>query len=250
MKKYKIGIALSGGGTRGFAHLGVLHALKEKGIKPEIISGTSAGAIIGVFIASGKEPEEIFNLMKKKKLNDYTKVHLPIDGLFGLDKLKKTLNEIILQKKIENLEIPLFIAATNMNEGRIEYFNKGPLDKLVIASSSIPVLFSPVSYKNSKYTDGGLLDNLPIKPLVRRCEKIIAVNIHPVIPEKKLDNLLKIAARTFELGVQFNKRYIKSKSVIYIEPKGITKYHILDTKNNEELFELGYKHCKNMNIDL
>jgi len=235
MKKYKIGIALSGGGTRGFAHLGVLHALKEKGIKPEIISGTSAGAIIGAFIASGKEPEEIFNLMKKKKLNDYTKVHLPIDGLFGLDKLKKTLNEIILPKKIENLEIPLFIAATNMNEGRIEYFNKGPLDKLVIASSSIPVLFSPVSYKNSKYTDGGLLDNLPIKPL---------------IPEKKLDNLLKIAARTFELGIQFNKRYIKSKSVIYIEPKGITKYHILDTKNNEELFELGYKHCKNMNIDL
>ncbi len=250
MKKYKIGIVLSGGGTRGFAHLGVLQALKEKGINPEIISGTSAGAIIGAFIASGKEPQEILNLMKKKKLNDYTKVHLPIDGFLGLEKLKKTLNDIIEVKNIEELEKPLFIAATNLNSGTIEYFNKGPIDTLVIASSSIPVLFSPVTYNNKTYVDGGLLDNVPIKPLIRRCEKIIAVNIHPVIPEKKLDNLLKIGARTFELAVQFNKRYKKNKNIFFIEPEGITKYHILDTRNTEKLFELGYNHCKNLKIDL
>ena len=250
MKKYNIGIALSGGGTRGFAHLGVLQALYEKGIYPDIISGASAGAIVGAFIASGKEPHDVFELLKKKKLADFTRMHLPIDGFFSLDKLKNTLKEDIKSEKIEDLEIPFYVAITNLNEGIIEYHCKGPLYKLVMASSSIPVLFSPIMYNKKSYVDGGLLDNLPIKPLIRRCSKIIAVNIHPIEKAEKLDNMLKIAARTFQLGVNFNQKYVESKVDVYIEPKGITKYNILDTKNNEELFEIGYEHCRKMKINL
>lgn len=249
-KKFDIGIALSGGGTRGFAHLGVLKALNEKGIYPDIISGTSAGAIVGALVASGKEPEKVYKILKDKKLTDYTKINFPMSGLFSLDKLKKILKEDIEVDRLEDLKMPLIVATTNLSEGKIEYFSKGPLYTIVLASSSIPVLFSPIEIDKVPYVDGGLLDNLPVKPLVRRCKKIIAVNIHPVEKAAKVDNLIKIAARTFQLSVNSNFKYVKSKSNVYIEPEGLTKYNILNTKNTEDLFDLGYEFCKKMDIDL
>ncbi len=250
MKKYNIGIALGGGGTRGFAHLGVLKALNEKKIYPDIISGTSAGAIAGAFIASGKTPEETFEIFKNKRFADYTRLRLPVSGFFGIEKLKKILRENIKFKYLEELKIPLFVTITNITKGEVEYINKGPLNKIIIASSSIPVLFSPVNIKNNLYVDGGLLDNIPVKPLVRRCEKIIAVNIHPVETSGKLDNLIRISARTFQLSLNSNIKYVKSKADLYIEPKGIQKFNILDVKKPKELYELGYNYVKNLKIDL
>ncbi len=250
MKKYKIGIALGGGGTRGFAHLGILKALNEKGIYPDIISGTSVGAVAGAFIASGKTPEETFNLFKNKRFTDYTRIRLPVSGFFGFEKLKKILRENIKYKYLQDLKIPLLVTVTNLTKGEVEYVNAGPLNKIIIASSSIPVLFSPVKIKNNLYVDGGLLDNIPVKPLVRRCKKIIAVNIHPIETSGKFDNLIRISTRTFELSLNSNIKYIKSKADLYIEPKGIQKFNILDIKKPKELYELGYNYVKNLNIDL
>ena len=87
MSDKKIGIALGGGGTRGFAHLGVLKALEEKGIKPDVISGTSAGAIIGSLIADGKTTEEAFKLMKENKLTDFAKINIPVTGFMSLENM-------------------------------------------------------------------------------------------------------------------------------------------------------------------
>ena len=80
-KKYNTGLVLSGGGTRGFAHLGMIAALYEKGIKPDVISGVSAGAIVGAFIAAGKSPEDVLDIFTKGWFFQYTKVHFPVDGL-------------------------------------------------------------------------------------------------------------------------------------------------------------------------
>lgn len=249
-KKYDLGIALSGGGARGFAHLGILKALEEKGIRPDVISGTSAGAIAGAFIAAGKSPDEALEIMKKYRFFDITTLRIPKSGLFNLDGLKSSINKEIYQKKIEDLPKPLFIAATNMLDGRVEYFSEGPLGKIVQASASIPILFSPVEINGKLYADGGVLDNLPLKPILDCCKKTILINISPLLPIKEMKNLVQVATRMLQLSVHAREDLKKTQADFHIEPPEMDKYEILDTKHAQEIFDVGYKYTKSLSIEL
>lgn len=240
MKKYKTGLVLSGGGTRGFAHLGVIAALFEKGIKPDVISGTSAGAIAGAFIAAGKTPNEIRILLKKDSFLKYTKLQLPKDGLMKLDGLKEVFHNEIPVKNLDELQIPLFVTVSNLNSGKVEYRNCGKLDETVLASSSIPILFAPVKIDGNLFVDGGLLDNIPIEPIKFDCEQIIVSNISPINPKQNIKNLIEIATRTFYMSVNANMKQIKKYATIYIEPEGIDKYEVLSRTHADEMYELGY----------
>lgn len=244
MKKYQTGLVLGGGGTRGFAHLGVIAALYEKGIKPDVISGASAGAIVGAFIAGGKSPEEILAIFKKGWFFKYTKLHLPIDGLLKLDGLKEIIQQEILVENIEELKIPFFVGISNLNKGTIEYKKSGLLGITVLASSSIPILFPPVIIDGDSYVDGGLLDNIPIAPIKNDCEQIIVSNISPINPRENMKNLVQIATRTFYMSVNANMKEVRKHATVFIEPEGIDKYDILLRTKADELFELGYNSAK------
>ena len=241
MKKYKIGIALGGGGARGFVHLGVYQALSELGIVPEIIAGTSAGSIAGSFLASGMPPKEVFERFKHKKINKISTVHFPVDGLMVMDGLKKMLKELPY-KNIEDLPIPFFATISNLNTGKVEYRNSGPLADIVVASSSIPILFSPVTIGDYQYVDGGVCDNLPVKPIKKLCDTTLAVNIMPVGPIKKLDNLIQISRRVFDLSVHGGSALLGKDCDILIEPPCLEKFEVLSNKHADELFDIGYQH--------
>lgn len=249
MKNKKIGIVLAGGGARGFAHLGVLKALEEKGITPDYISAVSAGSIVGAFIAAGKTPDQVMEIMKEHDFFDYAKVLMPKKGLMSLEKLHRNLEEQLEEKMISELKIPLYIAASNLVTGKIKYFADGDLCKIVQASSSIPILFSPVEIDGDLYADGGLLDNLPVVPLKDKCDIIIAVNIMPIEETRELDNLIDIAVRTFQLSVNRNQELIKKSVDLFIQPDGLDKYNILDTKHANTLFNLGYDYTKKLKIN-
>ncbi|MCB9284659.1 MAG: patatin-like phospholipase family protein [Lewinellaceae bacterium] len=249
-KKFNLGIVLGGGGARGFAHLGVLKALEEKGFVPDIISGNSAGSIAGVFIASGKKPDEVHNLIKNHRLLDIAKIHWPRLGLMSLEGLQEDLQKQIKASDLKELPIPFYAAVSNLNEGKVEYLNEGPLDKIILASASIPVLFSPVEMNKMLYADGGIFDNVPVKPLIGKCKKIIAVSISPVQREEKLEGLLQLAGRAFQLSVNRNIHEIKEQVDLFIEPEALSKYDILDSEHSDELFEIGYEYCKNLTINL
>ncbi len=250
MKKSKIGIALGGGGAKGFAHLGVLKALEEKGITPDAVSGVSAGAIVGVFIAAGFKPDDIMELIKTHKFMDYAKLSLPVAGFFSLENFEQNIKKHLFGEHFSDLKLPFFVGVSNLNTGNVEYFNEGALIPAIQASCSIPVLFSPVKINGYLYVDGGLLDNIPYRPLVKLCEKVIAVNVSPVVETNTIENLLDVAIRTFELSVSVNKELLKNECDLLIEPSGLEKYNILDTSHAEELFEIGYQYCKKIdNID-
>ncbi len=240
-KKYKTGLVLSGGGTRGFAHLGVIAALQELGIFPDVISGVSAGAIVGAFIAAGKSPEEVLDNFKGGWFFQYTKIHLPVDGLLKLDGIKEIIQKEIKSDKIEELKIPFYICVSNLNKGTVEYRNSGPLGETVLASSSIPVLFAPVSLGRDLYVDGGLMDNIPVEPIKNDCEQIIVSNISPINPKAKMKNLVQIATRTVYMSVNQKLDEVKKEADYYIEPSGIDKYDLFLRKHANELFELGYE---------
>jgi len=244
MKKYKTGLVLSGGGTRGFAHLGVIAALYEKGIRPDVISGTSVGAIVGAFIASGKTPEEILKIFNQGWFFKYTNLHIPLDGMLKLNGLQEIIQKEISYKNIEDLPMPFFISVSNLNTGKVEYKSSGPLGDTILASSSIPVLFSPVKINGELYVDGGLVDNIPVEPIKNDCENIVAVNISPLNPREKFKNLIQIATRTFYMSVNANMNEVKKYSSIYIEPEGIDTYDILSLSHAQELYELGYQSVK------
>jgi len=249
-KKYEYGIALGGGGVRGFAHLGILQALEEKGIKPDIISGTSAGAIAGAYIASGKTPGEVFKIIKGRRLIDFVEVRLPKTGLLNLDKLRKSLSENIKANDLKDLQIPFYVTVSDIINGHVEYFDEGPLVKLVQASASIPVLFAPVEIDGKLFLDGGLFDNVPYEPLKGKCKKIIAVNISPINKTEKLKNLIQIAARTFHLSVSSTTKDLKENCDLVIEPPDLDKFEILDASKADEIYKVGYEYCKNMNINI
>lgn len=241
MKKYKSGLVLSGGGTRGFAHLGVFAALAAKGMQPDVISGVSVGAIAGAFLASGRSPAEIMKLFNKGWLLKYTKTLIPVNGFFRLDGLKKIIDNEIEAKNIEDLKIPFYVGVSNLNKGTVEYINKGSISEWVLASASIPVLFKPVQINNCIYADGGIMDNIPIEPIKNDCDRIIVVNITPLNSQENLKNMIQIATRTFYMNVNANKNEVSKYATIYIEPEGINRFDILGRGHAKELFDIGYQ---------
>jgi NTE family protein len=178
----------------------------------------------------------------------YSKLQYPRYGLFSLVGLEKELKNHIKVKNIEDLKIPLFIAVSNLNDGRVEYIKEGNLIKYLMASASIPVLFSPIKMNDIMYVDGGLFDNLPISPLLNKCDKIIAVNVSPIQKIEKFDNLVQVASRTFQLGVHSNIIRHKEKCSLLIEPTGLRDYEILNGHKAQEIFKLGYDYTKNLQI--
>jgi NTE family protein len=246
MGTYSLGLVLSGGGARGFAHLGVAKALYEKGIHPDIISGVSAGSIAGAFLAARMDPEVIFGLLKEQDFMKISQFKMSKQGFIRLDGLKNQIGIHIPFKNLEDLPIPLVVAVCNLNKGRVEYMKTGPLADIIQASSSIPLLFSPVQLGEHLYVDGGVLDNLPIKPVRKLCKKIIAVNISPIHDTDKLNNMLQIATRVFHVSV--DKATLKSGKLsdLYIEPPGVDNYDILRIRYADELFHIAYDHTMDL----
>jgi NTE family protein len=242
--KYKTGIVLSGGGARGFAHLGVLQALNEAGIFPEVISGTSAGAIVGALYADGHSPKEIMKILVANKRLHYIRPTVPREGLLQISGMIRILRDNLRAKTFEELKIPLFVTATNLNSGRIEYFSSGDLLQPVIASASIPVLFKPVIINGSHYVDGGVLDNLPIRPIEEICRYKIGSFVNPTGYEENINNLIQIAERTFLLNVSKEVLEKSKRFDLFIAPQELRNFKILDPEKSQEVYLVGYAATK------
>lgn len=245
-EKYDTGVVLSGGGTRGFAHLGVLKALEESVIKPDIISAVSAGSIVGALYADGKKPEEILEALTSKKLFNYLEITIPKTGLVKMSGFEKTLKNLLKAERFEDLSIPLKVFAVNMNTAEYTCFDSGPLAIAVKASSSIPIIFPPVEINNEFFIDAGLINNFPVEALEGKCKRIIGVSVNPLGKKKNLDNLRIIAERTFQLNIRSHTMDRKDKCDLFIEPEGLDDYGLLDLSGAKDIFEMGYNTAKKL----
>lgn len=238
---YKIGLVLSGGGARGFAHLGLMQALNEDGIFPDVLSGTSAGALAGVLYADGYTPKEILKMMNYGSRLDFMRPTLPREGLLQISGIEKILSSKLRAKKFSELKIPFYVSTTDLNNGKSVYFSEGELINPVIASASIPVIFQPVKINDISYVDGGVLDNLPVKPIENKCKILIGSFVNPTGNIKKISGLINIAERTFMLSM--SKEIIEKarKFDLFVAPPELRNYKILDPEKAQELFSIGYK---------
>jgi len=238
----KIGYVLSGGGARGFAHLGIIKLLEELGIKPNAISGTSAGAIVGAFYASGKGPEEILEIFKENHLFGWSKIAWQKDGFFSMVVVRKLLMEMIEKDDFDALKIKLFVAATDLIEGKSIIFSNGNLVDAVVASASVPVIFEPVLSCNKVLVDGGILNNFPVEPLTGMCDIIIGSYVNKI--EKGIGNssffkTINILDRCFHLAIAHSAYSKVNNCNVFIEVP-LHDYDMYDVKPADEIFELGY----------
>ena len=239
-KETKIGIALSGGGVRGFAHLGVLKALNEAGIHPHVVSGTSAGAIVGSFYCLGYTPEKIFEIIRQTKFFGLLRPALSWRGIFKMKSFELLYSKYITPNTFSGLQIPLTITATNLTQGKVAYFSEGEIIKPLIASTCIPGIFDPVRIGNDYFVDGGLLNNLPIEGLAGKCDFIIGVNCNQIIPENNIRNIKKVIERSVIMAMNCNVYNRKSACDLFIEPQGLGSYGAFEIAKAREIFDAGY----------
>lgn len=239
-RKFQIGYALSGGFIKGFAHLGVMQALIEHDIKPDIISGVSAGALAGAFYADGNEPHKVLDYFSGHKFQDLTKLVIPKVGLFELGEFIDFLKSNLKSQKLEDLKTPLIITATDFDHGRSVHFRKGSIAERVAASCCMPVMFTPVKINGTHYVDGGVLMNLPVSTLRKECDKVVAINVSPLEAEKYKMNIVSIAMRSYHFMFRANTFHERENSDLLIEPYNLNGYSNRELEKAEEIFEQGY----------
>lgn len=239
----KIGYVLSGGGSRAFAHLGILKYFEEISIYPYAISGTSAGCIAGALYAAGKKPDEILELMKHNSYFGWSNIAWRKEGIFTMDKLYKLLQEIIGENDFSSLRIKFFATCTDLNKGTVVTLSEGKLFEAIVASCSIPVIFNPVVSGDRLLADGGILNNLPVEPLIDICDVIIGSYVNKLEPG--LGNIstfraVNIMDRSFHLAISGSVYSKTNQCDVFIECP-LHAYSIYDVKAADEIFEIGYK---------
>lgn len=252
-----VGLALSGGGSRGIAHIGVIQALLEEEIDIDYLSGTSSGSIVASLFAVGYTPKEIIKIFRCniRYLNDVdTNIpfklikgmftgKLNVQGLVKGDNLERILRRLYLKKNvryISDVKIPLYIPVTDLEENKVICFsNKDKMDlaTIVRASSSYPGIFIPKYINGKPYVDGGLIANTPANVLKKQgTDKVIAVDFVENDRKKKINNIIDIVSESIDIISDDlkSKTEIEANIMIYLqlENKGVLNFSKFNTYLN------------------
>ncbi len=245
-----IGLALSGGGSKGIAHAGVLKYLVEQGIEPTCISGSSAGAIVGSMFAYGKKPEEILEFFKSIYFFHWKHFTFKKAGIVDSESFKKYFEGIFGENTmLSELKIPTYITATDMVKGKLKIFS--PETKIVdavLASTAVPGMISPYIIKEKLYSDGGILNHFPADLLLGKCDFIIGVYVSPVqnIEAKNLNSIKSVTYRAVELLTANSNLHKFNYCDLIIEPKDLCNFSTFETNKTKMdlIFETGYNEAK------
>lgn len=237
---YKIGVALSGGGARGFAHVGALKALEDMGVKPDIVAGVSAGSIVAALYAAGVAADNMLELFKSAKFTDFAKFKIPRNGFFSLERFKKMLESVIPYKNIEDLPLPIVIGATDFDKGVKVAFDHGPIAERVLASSSIPIVFSPVTINGVRYVDGGVLHNLPAWAIRDKCKYLIGINCSPLVNGEPASSIVDMAMRSYHLMLRANTEADIKLCDMVVQTEAIGRHNVFDLNDIDRVYQCGY----------
>ena len=270
-KNLKIGLALGGGGARGACHIGVLKSLERRGIIPDIISGTSAGSMIGAMYASqasaaiveekytehvngedfkdlgfryipnNEKDDSVFSQVFKQMKNQYIlMVSSTRKSLVKNERLAKAANNLFESNQFDDLKIPLIVTATDLISGKPMLYKAGNVVDAVVKSSSIPGFVEPTYIDNRMLLDGGIVFPTPVPPLVGECDFIIAVNISKAFnTSEEPDNIFEITNRARDISTLHLNSYLLNQSDFVISPEH-EDVHWSAFDRTEEFIKNGY----------
>ncbi len=236
----KIGLALSGGAVLGIAHVGVLKVLEENKIPIDLIAGTSAGSLVGAFLAAGYSYDQMFKKVKSLTWGKISKLTLPKMGLLNSKLLERFIDSELGRIDISSLPIPFAAVTVDLTTGKQVILREGPLSEAVRASCAIPGVFTPVIRGKKVLVDGGVLNFLPTD-VVRQmgADYVIAVKLTPSIVSKKpLENIIQVLLNSFQLTIaQIAEHAPDGDATIVPDLTGLNSY---DFEQAEKLFQRGH----------
>tara|TARA_Y100001960_G_scaffold289304_1_gene329066 strand:+ start:11847 stop:12686 length:840 start_codon:yes stop_codon:yes gene_type:complete len=259
----KIGLVLSGGGIKGAYHLGVLQYLcHENKIEFDTIAGTSIGSIVGMLHELGIEPKLVKDRFKNIKLNSLTVLWNSIGraGLISSDTLKELILKGVLESEetdlmqFEDLNKDIYVTATDLISGKLKIFSKETDPKFsvlhsTLASSSYPMVFSPVEANNTIYTDGGIMNNFPADIIRNKVDYSLGVFLSPLTESNKeeLKSSRGVASRVIQLqGASEDLKRLNLCNEI-ITSRELVDFNAFehDPEKIDALYEMGYNDAKN-----
>ena len=240
-KKFKVGLCLSGGGTKGFSYLGAFKAFQEYGIEFDMVAGASAGSLFGAIYASKMDLSHIKNITKNMKNSAFRHSKLSILPS-SMDKLHTLIEEVLPVKKIEELKMPYFAVAVDLKTGKEVHFNSGNLASVITGSCAIPGVFLPVKYRNMTLIDGGVKNNIPADVLkMNGCDFVVTIDCN--CSRGGGTNSEKLFTQfSTSVGIMMvnNSKQGLELSDIIICPD-LKKYKSLNLEGKEEMIKEGYR---------
>ncbi|MFC7668988.1 patatin-like phospholipase family protein [Hymenobacter humi] len=208
------------------------------------LAGVSSGAIASVFYAAGFAPREILRLLLSTNLFRLTRPAFSRFGLLHLDAVSVLIaRHLGATVNFEDLSRPLTLVATDLMAGESVYFNTGLLLPPLLASSAVPIVYRPVEYQGRQLVDGGLLNNLPIEPLLgQEGVRVVGVNCNPINSEAHIPSFRGLIERTLHLAINANTASRKTQCHLLLEPAELRHFRPLDYKRANELFDIGYRY--------
>lgn len=270
-QEYIFGLALGGGGARGAVHIGVFMELERLGLRPDIVTGTSIGGLVGALIACGLDSEEITEVFRQMRFGKMYVLPWQKPALMDTTKLEKLLRETIGRRNFDDLEIPLAVVATDL-VNRVEVvLESGDVVSAVLATTAFPVIFAPIIRNGQTLIDGGVLNNTPFNVAQERGAKhVLAVDLAnsapygtevPYPPRNNIltrfltraqrDPMYQVVSTLADIMTAQNvKQHLKvSKPDVFLQPEvgslGLFDFHRLD-----EGIALGRKAAQAANEDL
>lgn len=239
-KKPSLGLVLSGGGARGIAHIGVVDALREHGIEPAYIAGSSSGAIIGALTAAGHDTATMLEFFQKASPFRFSVMTMRKAGLLDTAKVVDSFREYF-PDSFEELNLRLFLTGTDIINARLKIFESGPLIPAILASCSLPMVFTPTEVEGRWYVDGGVINNFPVEPLRGRCDVIVGHYASPLrsVTWDDLNGVLAVPERALEVGMWFASKEKFHQCDVLVRCPDLIRFSLFDTRNHREIFEMG-----------
>ena len=242
--QHDVGLVLSGGGVRGAAHVGILRAFEERGIQATALSGASAGAIVAAMYAVGEPLDQIQALFAQTDIFSWNYLGLARKpGLFDSDQLLKILENAFQDKTFEQTGRELHVVATDLLDGRAHFFTEGPLAPAVMASASFPGVFSPLQRDGRLYSDGGIINNLPIEPLVGRCRALVGAQVNPInaTTADALSTTFAVSQRAFQIATSPMVEAKLEQCDFSIVPEELLDIGLFEQSRVGEAHDIGYR---------
>lgn len=253
MEKYKYGLCLSGGGVRGLAHVGVIQAMQERGMEASVVSGASAGAIVGALYAQGMTPDEMLDFFYHTEIFRWSNYTWFKPGLIDTDKFYGIFKKHMPEDDFESLSKELFVVTTDILHGKPRVFSEGPLIKPVLASAAFPVVLSPVEIEGVLYSDGGIVNNFPIELIRDKCKTLIGVyvNTPKTLKAEELDSTLAVLERAYHLNIAHQSLSKLPRVDVPITPSRLVEFNTFDTRHLKDIYEIGYEEaCRVLDVYL
>ncbi|GAB4485642.1 MAG: patatin-like phospholipase family protein [Raineya sp.] len=242
MAEKTFGLALSGGGARAIAHLGLLQYLEDKNIPIEVLSGASAGGLIASLWAKGYAAKEILAIFQHFSFCKILQYSFS-NGFLSQKKLYKLLRDFFPENDFSALSKKVWIACTDLKSVKIVYFSQGKIIEPLLGTLAIPPLMRPVDFMGQQLLDGGILNNLPVQVIRPHCDFLLASHSNPARPQA-VQTMREAIEKTFLLAIAQNTQQAKNITDLYFEPPFLADFRFTDIKKMQKIYHLSYEYAQ------